>query len=803
MLEQLTRYLAGDQAEDLKPLEMAFNGMLTGWLALALLFILLVGVPIYYQRVLKPLTPGIRWLLVGLRTVTIVLVAFLALDPVVLAQLIKPGEQVILLLFDDSKSMRIGDENGNTRGERLQQAYLDSQLGFEDELKRKFQIARYRVGEYLEPLNRPSELTFNQSESDLVGGLQQAQRDMEGTTVSAAILFSDGVQQTSKEEVSVNELGDSIPVYTVGVESNSPWKDIELSRIAVRRSDFDKSPVMLTAGIHAQGLEGQRAVVEVKLGSRTIQRKFVTITEATQDHDVAFDFIPDRQDWIEYKVQVRLNADDTVPDGASSEDRIEANNSRTFVIDNRLKDYRILYVSARPNWENKFLTRALEDDNQLRLSSLICISNAEPKFVFRGKKSSLANPLFEGFENDEDRPRYDEAVFIRLKMDKDEMAAGFPTEPEELFKFDMVILGNIERELFSNRQMELIRDYVEKRGGALLVTGGRNAFTEGKYDGSPLEDLLPVVMYPQSNRDSVTRTEDEFITTPTLEGGLSGAWTLDSDRSKNDSLWKEMPPLYDLNHFPLVRAGATVEATASLEDSSETAPLFALQRYGEGVCAILATGDTWQWQMRLEMEDNRHERIWRQLIRNLINQTMPKSILRNKKDVYTKEVPITMEWLVRNKSFEKEEGLQSTVIVTDPSSETESLPVDESIQESGIYSSETVPKLSGLHRVSLLASNEKDEIVERLEEALLVESDRREFQQAQFNGAMLDAISQRTGGERYTLAQLPELASSIPLPVRDESELLVLHLWHLPIFYIILISCMLMEWYIRRKRGQA
>jgi uncharacterized membrane protein len=803
MLEQLTGYLAGDQADDLKPLELAFNGILTGWMALALLFILLVGVPVYYHRVLKPLSPGMRGLLVGLRTVTIVLVAFLALDPVVLAQLIKPGEQVVLLLFDDSRSMRIGDENGDTRGQRLQEAYVESQVGFEDELKRKFQIARYRVGEYLEPLNNPSDLTFNQSESDLTGGLQQAQRDMEGTTVTAAILFSDGVQQTSQDEVSVNELDDSIPVYTVGVESESPWKDIELSRIAVRRSDFDKSPVMLTAGIHAQGLQGSRAIVEVKLGSRTIQRKFVTITDNTQDHDVAFDFIPDRKDWIEYEVQVRLDTDESKPDAALAQDRIDANNSRTFVIDNRDKEYRILYVSARPNWENKFLARALKEDTQLNLSSLICISNAEPKFVFKGKKSSLANPLFEGFENEEDRPRYDEAVFIRLGFKEDELAAGFPTEAEELFQFDMVILGNIERDLFTNRQMELVRDFVEKRGGALLVTGGRNAFTEGKYEGSPLEDVLPVVMYPESERSTTTRTEDEFITSPTLEGVLSGAWTLDTDRSKNETLWEEMPPLYDLNHFPLVRAGATVEAMASSDKMEGPAPLFALQRYGEGICAAFATGDTWQWQMRLETEDNRHERIWRQLIRNMINQTMPKSILRNKQDVYTTEVPATLEWLVRNKSYEKEEGLQSTVIVTQPSDETESLPVDESIQESGIYASETIPTEPGLHRVSLLASNEKDEIVERLEEALLVESDRREFQQAQFNGAMLDAIAQRTGGQRFTLAQLPELAKSIPIPVRDESDILALHLWHLPIFYVILISCMLLEWFLRRKRGQA
>ena len=40
--------------------------------------------------------------------------------------------------------------------------------------------------------------------------------------------------------------------------------------------------------------------------------------------------------------------------------------------------------------------------------------------------------------------------------------------------------------------MQLIKDFVRQRGGGLLMLGGQETFKNGKYDRTPIGDLLPV-----------------------------------------------------------------------------------------------------------------------------------------------------------------------------------------------------------------------------------------------------------------------------------------------------------------------
>ena len=805
MLDWLTGWLAGDAAENLIPRYFGFNTPMDLRVCAALLVLTGAAVAWYYWRRLDGLDRRRRIALVCLRTAVIVLALFLALDPVVVAQHVKPGEQFIALLFDDSLSMRIGGQEGRSRGTRLLEAYAAAEEDFEGRLKRRHQIVRYRVGETTEPLQRLEDLNFSEGQSDLTGAIQRALADLEGTTVSAVVLFSDGIQLSDAETLAIEDLPKGTPVFTVGVDEASPWRDIELTGLSVKRTDFDKSPVVLTVSVHSTGLAGRQAIVEAAIGIRVVKSHLIEISDDVEDHEVRLEFVPDRKDWIEYEARVRLvevTADTGEP---AVEDRIIENNTRRFVVDNRDKRYRILYVSGRPNWQNKFVRMALEGDKeQLKLTSLLAISNAERKFVFRGKKSTLSNPLFEGFEQDEDRPRYDETIFLRLGADKDELLSGYPIDPAELFKYNLVIWGDVERELFNTEQLELTRDFVDKRGGALLLLGGPNAFTEGRYMGTVIEQMLPVALYQDPNEGERIRTQQSIKVEPTIEGRLTGSWVFDADADLDAELWAEMPPLYGLNRFPLVRAGATVLGVVGGNDEGISGePLFVVQRYGEGKCAILASGDTWQWQMRLEHEDDRHERFWRQLVRNLVHDTPKSTVLRNKRDAYRQEAEARLEFVIRDEAFDRREGLQCVVTVTQPNGESVSLPVEESIREIGLYTCEYAPTQKGLHKISLIALDEKGEVVAELKETLLVESDHREFQKAQYNGEFLRKLARASGGAHFSLEQLDELAEAIPVPVQLDSTELLLHLWHLPGFYVALVLMMIAEWYLRRKAGRA
>src|SRR5204863_10213111 len=109
-----------------------------------------------------------------------------------------------------------------------------------------------------------------------------------------------------------------------------------------------------------------------------------------------------------------------------------------------------------------FLRRAVEDDKNLQIVSLD--RTAENKYYRQGVSNA------------------------------DELIGGFPKTREELFQYRALVLGSVEAASFSPDQLRMIADFVSKRGGGLLMLGGRRAFAEGGWAGTPVGEVLPVVL---------------------------------------------------------------------------------------------------------------------------------------------------------------------------------------------------------------------------------------------------------------------------------------------------------------------
>jgi hypothetical protein len=314
--------------------------------------------------------------------------------------------------------------------------------------------------------------------------------------------------------------------------------------------------------------------------------------------------------------------------------------------------------------------------------------------------------------------------------------------------------------------------------------------------------MLPVVLRAVGDESRRATSEQQFTVESTVDGLFTGAWSLDANADKNRQLWASMQELYGLNAFPLTRAGASVMArvkTANAEFDDQ--PLFAVQRYGEGKSAVLATGETWQWQMKEDEDDQRHERLWRQIVRSLVTSVPEHVVLRDKKDRYTVGSTVTITTLVRDSRFDEREGLRASMNVIAPSGRTVSLPVDESIHETGAYASEFNPEETGMHVLRFEALNDKHEVVGTLEEALLVEPDRREFQTAQYNPRFLQDIATRSGGAYFSLDRLSDVVDRIPWRGSTESGEIRIRLWHLPPLFFALIAMLAVEWFLRRRKG--
>ncbi len=812
MWETIVHWIAGTRADDLADLVFELNTPLGTQFGMIAILCAGIAVVWLYRTRLNRLKPSSRWMALALRTASVLVLLLLLFDPCLTGIRIKPSDRTVALLFDDSASMKILSSNTQSRGDRLIEVYQRESEKFLERLRQKFQVVTYRFGDGIERLSSIENLDFNQPVSDIDGAIQETVQEWEGNHLSAVILFSDGIQQPLRPDR--QSIGDSprVPVYTVGTDTDSQWRDLSIENVSIKRTPFDLSPIIFNASLQATGFAGKQVAVDVLESTRVIETKRVEIETKDSAIPVQLRVTPSRPGWTEYTMRVRLEEKEPVQDSASApvparsgSDRVKENNSRRFVMDNRSKEYRILYVSGRPNWEHSFVRRALLEDDQLKMSSLIRISAAERKFVYRGARTSMTNPLFEGFDNDREKyGRYDEPVYMRLGVKESELADGFPSKAEDLFSYHAIVFGDVERDFFTLEQLDQVREFVSKRGGSLLVLGGPRAFTEGGFSGTPIENMLPVQMgLPGETLDEET-LQEPFQTRSTIDGERSGAWPLDTDPETSRLRWEMMPSLFGLNAFTLTRAGATVWArTRSRNPEMDGFPLFAIQRYGQGRCAVLAAGETWPWRMKSKQSPFAHERIWRQIIRSLVMDTPKPIVLRGKEDAYPTSQPIRFGITVRDEQFNAMEGLQTGVSLIAPSGETVPLPVDESIQETGLYTCEFVPIEAGTHRLTIRAADAQGKPVGELEDAVMVEPDRREWLHPRSNPERLKTIARKTGGEFVPLERMAELVGQIPWIPTQESERARIHLWYHPGFFFLLPLLMAVEWLIRRRGGLA
>jgi uncharacterized membrane protein len=316
-----------------------------------------------------------------------------------------------------------------------------------------------------------------------------------------------------------------------------------------------------------------------------------------------FQLKPEQSGLSFYRIQVAPK-EDAQPASANVAGTVEAtlaNNERVIVVDRGRGPYRVLYVAGRPNWEYKFLNRAVMEDDQVQLVGLIRVARREPKFEFRGRAGESSNPLFRGFGNQskEEIERYDQPVLIRLfppdTQNTAELQSGFPKLPEDLYSFHAVIIDDLESEFFTPDQMTLLQKFVSERGGGFLMLGGAESFQQGKYQRTPIADMLPVYLDQPSDGQPPPDLRLSF----TREGWLQPWARLRNNEADERRRLDEVPPFGVLNQVRAVKPGASPVVMAS-DGHGALQPAIVVQRFGSGRTGAVLLGDLWHWGLKDE-----------------------------------------------------------------------------------------------------------------------------------------------------------------------------------------------------------
>ncbi|HEX3246165.1 MAG TPA: VWA domain-containing protein [Chloroflexota bacterium] len=79
-------------------------------------------------------------------------------------------------------------------------------------------------------------------------------------------------------------------------------------------------------------------------------------------------------------------------------------------------------------------------------------------------------------------------------------AVSIPTNIDPLRQFDSIVLANVPSTSLALDQLRTLQIFVQDLGRGLMVTGGQRAFAPGGYEGTILNEMLPVNSSPPTRR---------------------------------------------------------------------------------------------------------------------------------------------------------------------------------------------------------------------------------------------------------------------------------------------------------------
>ncbi len=339
-----------------------------------------------------------------IKILAIVVLVLILIEPMRSESRPEPGANLFLILADDSQSLAIRDAGEDeTRAAKLKAA-LDRKSAWQVRLSQDFDTKRYVFDRRVKAVSDFSELQSAGEESSLLSSLKLVARRYQGRPNAGLLLFTDGNATDVSEDLLEEE--NLPPVYPVIIGQDNTNQDISVTRVSASQTNFEAAPVSISAEIIAHGYQGQTVVVEL-LDENGKQLEEQSVRDVVDDHPFALQFQarPEARGIHFYKIRAfAKNQTGQFEKPETSQEATLANNIRHVLVDRAGGPYRVLYVAGRPNWEFKFLRRAIEDDNEVDLVSIVRMAKREPKFTFRDRDDE-ANPLFRGFGADKEAGR--------------------------------------------------------------------------------------------------------------------------------------------------------------------------------------------------------------------------------------------------------------------------------------------------------------------------------------------------------------------------------------------------------------
>ena len=762
-----------------RPTEFA-NGKLAFGAPFSVIVLLLaaaaIGVPavLSYAGVRGKSTSRDRWVLGGLRATAIVVLLVCLFRPMLLLSAAVPQRNYVGVLIDDSRSMRIADRDGKPRSDWIEHSIGGPDSALLKALRQRFIVRLFRFASDAQRVDSASSLSFNAGETHLATAIEQARQELDGVPLSGLVVLSDGADnsRTPIGDELLSLRAKSVPIFAVGLGAERFDKDIEIRRVEASHSVLKGGTLVADLMIRQRGFGGRKVPLVVEDAGRIVSRDSI---ELPADGDVA-------------PVRVNVVASDAGPRlltfrvPVQPDEQVSQNNEQQALVDVRDGREKVLYVEGQPRSEMGYIRRAVAADSNIQLVAL---------------------------------QRTADNKFLRLNVDSaTELLSGFPKSRAELFQYRAIILGSIEASFFTHDQLAMLADFASVRGGGLLFLGGRRSFAEGGYAGTPLADVMPVVVRGDAVPDSMTFFADLKVAL-TPSGENHAVAQVAATPASSMQRWKSLPSITSVNHIREVKPGAVTLIAGSVPSDGRAGepgtslrsyqqPVLVYQRYGRGLSIAFPVQDSWQWQMdpSTPVDDQTFSRFWRQMLRWLTSDVPSRVVVSLPSDQVNPKNPVAMRTSVADSLFLPRNDAKVVAHITSDSGVSRDLPFDWAIDRDGEYRATFTPDQPGTYTINVTAKLPSGAVASDTSYVRVADLN-TEYFDAEMRAPLLQRIADETGGRFYT----PKTASTLPEDVAMSKHGVTvvnqMDLWDMPAIFLLLVALVTAEWSYRKARGLA
>ena len=599
------------------------------------------------------------------------------------------------------------------------------------------QTRLFAFGSAVRALDAADSLRFDGARTNIAQALDYVRDALHDQNLRGVLLISDGQYNTGRNPLYQAERY-PVPIHTVAVGDTLRRRDLQIRRVTTNDIAYVEAELPVQIGLRAEGFSGEQVIVSLFRSGQLLGSSSVRLPEGTAEVPVDLTYTPTEEGLQQLSVTVtQLPGEVTY-----------RNNSESFAVRVLKNKQRILLLAAAPSPDLATVRQLLQQDGNTEIVS----------FVQKGPRA-----FYEG-------------AFPATLTDFDLMVlVGFPgrgADGAALQRVARAATDGTPLLFLLTRQTDL--------------TAVRNA----------LADVLPVS--PQRNRTGFD--EASFVATP------RGEQHPILEIPQRPASFGGLPPLlYNQSRWQAT-PDARVLATIDMRGVQLDDPLLVIRRRAGSRAAALLGSGTWRWK-NLPDDLDAYATFWPALFDNLTQWLTTPEDDRRVRVVPVQEVfgggeAIQFTGQVYDESLNPVGDASVTMEVTAPDGAR--YPYTMNPVGNGRYVLDVGSLPEGTY--SYEASGTRNDVTLGTDNgSFAVGALTLEFKETRANAALLRQIAQRSGGQFFTpnaLGTLPGALSSDGTftPVRFE-EARETELWHLPLFFIIVVLLLTTEWVLRKRSG--